>query len=76
MNFYNSYEDRDDDDRLGKNDDWKISFYNYYKPCDDCGEPFLKSDLIYVTTNIDDPENVVETLRLRTLFNNNQPQIL
>ena len=30
MNFYNSYEDRDDD-RLGKNNDWKISFYNYYK---------------------------------------------
>ena len=26
----NSYEDRDDD-RLGKNNDWKISFYNYYK---------------------------------------------
>ena len=25
---------------------------------------FLKSDLIYVTTNIDDPENMVETLRL------------
>ena len=23
-------------DRLGKNDDWKISFYNYYKPCDFC----------------------------------------
>ena len=63
MNFYYSYEDRDDD-RLGKNDDWKISFYNYYKPCDECGEPFLKSDLIYVTTNNDDPENMVETLRL------------
>ena len=64
MNFYNSDEDRDDD-RLGKNnDDWKISFYNYYKPCDHCGEPFLKSDLIYVTTNNDDPENMVETLRL------------
>ena len=63
MNFYNSYDDKDDD-RLGKNnDDWKISFY-YYKPCDFCGEPFLKSDLIYVTTNIDDPENMVETLRL------------
>jgi hypothetical protein len=52
MNFYNDYEDRDDY-RLGKNDDSKISFYNYYKPCDDCGEPFLKSDLIYVITNID-----------------------
>ena len=51
MSFYNSYED----DRLGKNDDWKISFYNYYKSCDFCGEPFLKSDLIYVTTNNDDP---------------------
>ena len=63
MNFYNSYEDRDDD-RLGKNDDWKISFYNYYKPCDFCEETFLKSDLIYVTTGSDDPENVVETLRL------------
>ena len=56
------YEDRDD--RLGKNNDWKISFYNYYKLCDDCGEIFLKSDLIYVTTGNDDPENVVETLRL------------
>ena len=63
MNFYNSREDRDDD-RLGKNDDWKISFYNYYKPCDFCGETFLTIDLIYVTTNNDDPENVVETLRL------------
>ena len=31
MNFYHGYEDRDDD-RLGKNDEWKISFYNYYKP--------------------------------------------
>ena len=60
MNFYYSY-DVEDDDRLGKNDDWKISFYNYYKPCDFCGEPFLKSDLVYVTTNNDDPENVVET---------------
>ena len=30
--FYHGYEDRDDD-RLGKNE-WKISFYNYYKPCD------------------------------------------
>ena len=60
MNFYNSY----GDDRVGKNDDWKISFYNYYKLCDYCGEIFLKSDLIYVTTNNDDPENVVETLRL------------
>ena len=49
MNFYNSDEDRDDD-RLGKNnDDWKISFYNYYKPCDFCGETFLKirSNLCY-----------------------------
>ena len=64
MNFYNSYDDKDDD-RLGKNnDEWKISFHNYYKPCDFCGEPFLKSHLIYVTTNIDDPENVVETFRL------------
>jgi hypothetical protein len=62
MNFSHPYDDRDD--RLGKNDDWKISFYNYYKPCDDCGEPFPKSDLIYVTTNIDNPENMVETLRL------------
>ena len=60
MNFYNSY----GDDRVGKNDDWKISFYNYYKPCDDCGEIFLKSDLIYVTTGNDDPQNIVETLRL------------
>ena len=61
MNFYNSY----GDDRLGKNNDWKISFYNYYKPCDFCGEIFLKSNLIYVTTGNDDPaENVVETLRL------------
>jgi hypothetical protein len=50
--------------RLGKNDDWKISFYNYYKQCNFCGEPFLKSDLIYVTTNIEDLENMVETLRL------------
>ena len=58
MNFYHGYEDRDDD-RLGKNDEWKN-----YKPCDDCGEPFLKSDLIYVATNNDDPENMVETLRL------------
>ena len=57
MKFYDPYDDKDD--RLGKNDDWKN-----YKPCDDCGEPFLKSDLIYVTTNIDDPENMVETLRL------------
>ena len=63
MNFYNGYEDRDDD-RLGRNDDWKISFYNYYKPCDYYGEPFLTSDLIYVTTNNDDPKNTVETLRL------------
>ena len=62
MNFYNSYEDRYD--RLGKNDDWKISFYNYYKPCDFCGETFLKSDLIYVTTGNDDPANTIETLRL------------
>ena len=63
MNFSHPYDDRDD--RLGKNDDdWKISFYNYYKPCDDCGERFLKSDLIYVTTNIDDPGSMVETLRL------------
>ena len=62
MNFSHPYDDRDE--RLGKNDDWKISFYNYYKPCDYCGEPFLKSDLIYVTTNNDDPENLVETLRL------------
>jgi hypothetical protein len=62
MNFYNGYEYRDD--RLGKNDDWKISLYNYYKPCDYCGETFLKYDLIYVTTGNDDPENVVETLRL------------
>jgi len=69
MSFYNSYED----DRLGKNDDWKISFYNYYKSCDFCGEPFLKSDLIYVTTNNDDPENMVETLRLHRMLNNNQP---
>ena len=57
MNFSNPYDDKDD--RLGKNDDWKN-----YKPCDDCGEPFLKSDLIYLSTNIDDPENMVETLRL------------
>ena len=64
MNFYTRYEDRDDD-RLGKNNDnWKISFYNYYKRCDYCGEIFLKSGLIYVTTNTDEPENVVETLRL------------
>jgi hypothetical protein len=41
MNFYYSFDEDDDDERLGKNDDWKISFYNYYKPCDDCGEPFL-----------------------------------
>ena len=71
MNFYNSYEDRAD--RLGKNNDSKISFYNYYKPCDFCGETFLKSDLIYVTTNNDDPQNMVETLTLLILFNNNQP---
>ncbi len=59
--------------RLGKNnDDWKISFYNYYKLWNFCGEPFLKSDLIYVTTNNDDPENVVETLRLCRMFNSNQ----
>ncbi len=63
MNFYYSYDD-EEDDRLGKNDDWKISFYNYYKPCDYCREIFLKSDLIYVTTNIDDPKIMVETLRL------------
>ena len=63
MNFYTGYEDREND-RLGKNDNWKISFYNYYKPCDFCGETFLKSDLIYVTTNNDDPMNMVETLRL------------
>jgi hypothetical protein len=64
MNFYHEYEDRDDD-RLGKNDDdWKISFYNYYKPCDYCQEIFLQFDLIYVTTNNDDPQNMVETLRL------------
>ena len=60
MNFYNSHDDRDD--RLGKNDDWKN-----YKPCDDCGETFLKSDLIYVTTNNDDPKNMVETLRLENV---------
>ena len=54
-----------------KNDDWKISFYNYYKPYDFCGETFLKSDLIYVTTSNDDPENMVETLRLRRMFNSN-----
>ena len=41
MNFYHGYEDRDDG-RLGKNDEWKISFYNYYKPCDFCGETFSK----------------------------------
>jgi hypothetical protein len=65
MNFYYSYEEDRDDDRLGKNnDDWKISFYNYYKRCDFCGEPFLKFDLIYVTINNDDPKNMVETLRL------------
>jgi hypothetical protein len=63
MNFYNPYDDKNDD-RLDKNDDWKISFYNYYKPCNFCGETFLKSDLVYVTTDNDDPENVVETLRL------------
>ena len=62
MNFSHPYDDRND--RLGKNDDWKISFYNYYKPCDHCGEPFLKSDLICVITNIDELENMVETLRL------------
>jgi hypothetical protein len=45
MNFYNSYEDRDDD-RLGKNDDWKISFYNYYKPCDFCGGNNYKNLII------------------------------
>ena len=66
MNFYNSREDRDDD-RLGKNDDWKN-----YKPCDDYGEPFLKSDLIYVTTNNYDPKNIVETQTLRRMFNSNQ----
>jgi hypothetical protein len=64
MNFYYSYDEDRDDDRLGKNDDWKISFYNYYKRCDFCQEIFLKFDLIYVTTNNDDPENMVETLRL------------
>jgi hypothetical protein len=64
MNFYYSYDEDGDDDRLGKNDDWKISFYNHYKPCDFCKEIFLKSDLIYVTTNNDDLENIVETLRL------------
>jgi hypothetical protein len=48
MDFYNPYDDKDDDG-LDKNDDWKN-----YKPCDDCGEPFLKSDLIYVATNNDD----------------------
>jgi hypothetical protein len=58
MNFYNPYDDKDND-RLGKNDDWKN-----YKTCNFCGETFLKSDLIYVTTNNDDPENMVETLRL------------
>jgi len=63
MNFYYSYDDGDDD-ILSRNEDWKISFYNYYKRCDFCGEPFLKSDLIYVTTNNDDLENIVETLRL------------
>jgi hypothetical protein len=65
MNFYYSYDEGDDnDDGLDKNDDWKISFYNYYKRCDFCQDIFLKSDLIYVTTNNDDPENIVETLRL------------
>jgi hypothetical protein len=54
MNFYNGYEDRDNE-RLGKNDDWKISFYKYYKPCDFCGETFLKFDLIYVNIGNDDP---------------------
>ena len=39
MNFYTRYEDRDD--ILGKNDDWKINFYNYYKLCDYSGEIFL-----------------------------------
>jgi hypothetical protein len=71
MNFYNSPDDRDDD-RLGKNNDWRISFYNYYKPCDFCEETFLKSDLIYVTTNIDDLENMVETQTLLRIFNSNQ----
>ena len=43
MNFYYSYDDDGDGDRLSKNnDDWKISFYNYYKPCDFCGETFSK----------------------------------
>ena len=50
----------------------KISFYNYFKPYDFCGEPFLKSNLIYVTTNNNDPENMIETLRLRRIFNNNK----
>ena len=63
MNCYHGYEDRYDDG-LGKNDEWKISFYNYYKPCDFCGETFLKSDLIYVTIGNDDPGSMVETLRL------------
>ena len=62
MNFYNGYEDKYD--RLGKNDDGEISFYNYYKPFDYCGRTFLKSDLIYVTTGNDDPKDMVETLRL------------
>ena len=70
MNFYNSYEDRDD--RLDNNDAWKISFHKYYKPCDYCGETLLKSDLIYVTTGNDDPENVVETFRPCRMFNSNQ----
>jgi hypothetical protein len=59
MNFYNPYDDKVDDELGKNNDDWKN-----YKPCDDCGEPFLRSDLIYVTTNKDDPENMVTTLRL------------
>ena len=73
MNFYYSYDDDGDGDRLSKNnDDWKISFYNYYKPCDFCEEIFLKSDLIYVTTNNDDLENVVETQTMHRMFNSNQ----
>ena len=48
MNFYYSFDEDDDDDdaRLGKNnDDWKISFYNYYKSGDFLWRNFPKNTI-------------------------------
>ena len=57
MSFYHEY----DEDRANEilesmnsnnnNDDWKISFYNYYKPCDFCGETFLTIIIVVVAVH-------------------------